>query len=261
MGGLVVVGLRGWRSHRRAGRADRARRGRVRLPLLIGVFGFAALQAVILNKAMSLIVVVTALPARLLGVSWSDVAPHWPVAVNLLAGSLVGAWLGATWATRMRSANNLYRVLAALLLLIACALAVTHLGPLGTLILGGTARMAAGVIAGFAIGIVAAIMGVAGGELIIPTVVLLFGLDIKVAGTLSLAVSLPTMLVAFGRYNQDASVVVLRHNVRFVLAMAAGSVAGAVVGGLLLGVVPSADTDPGRAVAVSAVRVWRHRGV
>lgn len=36
-----------------------------RLPLLIGVFGFVALQAVIMNKAMSLLVVLTALPARL----------------------------------------------------------------------------------------------------------------------------------------------------------------------------------------------------
>ena len=33
-----------------------------RLPLLIGLFGFAALQALIMNKAMSLIVVVTTLP-------------------------------------------------------------------------------------------------------------------------------------------------------------------------------------------------------
>ena len=84
-----------------------------RLPLLIGMFGFVALQAVIMNKAMSVIVVLTALPARLFSVPWSDVAPHWFVAVNLLAGSLVGAWLGATWATRMRSAT-LYRVLAGL---------------------------------------------------------------------------------------------------------------------------------------------------
>ena len=35
-----------------------------RLPLLIGVFGLAALSAVILNKAMSLLVVLTTLPAR-----------------------------------------------------------------------------------------------------------------------------------------------------------------------------------------------------
>ena len=39
-----------------------------RLPLLIGLFGFAALQAVIMNKALSLIVVVTALPAGLVAV-------------------------------------------------------------------------------------------------------------------------------------------------------------------------------------------------
>lgn len=39
-----------------------------RLPLLIGVFGFAALQAIIMNKAMSLVVVISALPARLVAV-------------------------------------------------------------------------------------------------------------------------------------------------------------------------------------------------
>jgi sulfite exporter TauE/SafE len=92
-----------------------------RLPLLIGVFGFVALQAVILDKAMSLIVVLTALPARLLSIPFSEVAGHWSIIANLLAGSLVGAWLGATWATRMRSAT-LYRVLAVLLVLIAVAL-------------------------------------------------------------------------------------------------------------------------------------------
>ena len=49
--------------------------------------------------------------------------------VNLLAGSLIGAWIGATWATRMRSAT-LYRVLAVLLVLIAVALAWNHFGDL-----------------------------------------------------------------------------------------------------------------------------------
>jgi uncharacterized protein len=110
-----------------AGRTDRLGGAEFRLPLLIGVFGFAALAAVIMNKAMSLIVVLSALPARLVSVPWSQVSPHWPVVVNLLAGGLVGAWLGATWATRMRSVT-LYRVLAALLVLIAAALAWTHFG-------------------------------------------------------------------------------------------------------------------------------------
>jgi uncharacterized protein len=230
-----------------------------RLPLLIGVFGFTALAAVILNKAMSLIVVLTALPARLFAVSWAEVSPHWLVAMNLLAGSLIGAWLGASWATRMRS-TTLYRVLAVLLVLIAVALCVTHVGHLTTLNLTGGTRFAIGVIAGLLIGIVAALMGVAGGELIIPAIVLLFGLDIKIAGTLSLAISLPTMLVAFSRYSQDASFAVLRHNTPFVVLMAVGSIAGTVLGGLLLGVVPSAVLIPVLAVLllVSAVKVWRH---
>lgn len=43
-----------------------------RLPLLIGVFGFVVLQAVILNKAMSLSVFLTALPARLSSVPYTD---------------------------------------------------------------------------------------------------------------------------------------------------------------------------------------------
>ena len=44
-----------------------------RLPLLIGAFGFPALQAVILNKAMSLIVVASALPFRATAVPFASV--------------------------------------------------------------------------------------------------------------------------------------------------------------------------------------------
>ncbi|MCG5213610.1 hypothetical protein [Streptosporangium sp. KLBMP 9127] len=53
-----------------------------RLPLLISLFGFAALSAVILNKAMSLIVVLVALPARLAAVPLTELAAHRSVAVN-----------------------------------------------------------------------------------------------------------------------------------------------------------------------------------
>ena len=43
----------------------------VRLPLLIGVFWFAALLAVILNKEMSLIIGITAVPARLFSIPFA----------------------------------------------------------------------------------------------------------------------------------------------------------------------------------------------
>ena len=222
--------------------------------------GAGAAPERVLIGGFGLIVVVTALPARLASVPYAQVAPHWFVAVNLLGGSLVGAWVGANWATKMRSAT-LYKVLAALLVLIAAALAYTHFGHVGGLHLDPVLRTVLGVVAGVAIGVVAALMGVAGGELLIPTIVLLFAVDIKIAGSLSLAVSLPTMLVAFARYSQDQSFQVLRRNKAFVLAMTAGSITGTVVGGLLLGVVPTAVLIPALValLLLSSYKVWRHQ--
>ncbi|WP_326631770.1 sulfite exporter TauE/SafE family protein [Nonomuraea fuscirosea] len=117
-----------------------------------------------------------------------------------------------------------------------------------------------GVAAGFGIGVVAAIMGVAGGELLIPTIVLLYAVDIKTAGSLSLLVSLPTMLVAFARYSRDGSFAVLRSNLRFVAVMTAGSITGALLGGLLLGVIPDLVLIPVLAaiLLISAAKMARH---
>lgn len=212
---------------------------------------------------MSLIVVATALPVRLVAVPPSDLSAHWFVVGNLLVGGLLGAFAGATWATRMTT-TTLYRVLGVLLVLIAVALVSSHVGVVEPLGLSGWPQAVSGALAGFVIGIVAAVMGVAGGELLIPTIVLLYGVDIKVAGSLSLAVSLPTMLVAFARYSRDKSFVVLLENAHFVLVLAAGSVVGTLVGGLLLGVVPSAVLVPLLALLLllllllSAGKVWGH---
>lgn len=230
-----------------------------RLPLLIGMFRFAALEAIIVNKAMSLVVVASALPFRMGTVPLTDVSARWPLVINVLAGSLIGAWLGAGWATRIAS-ETLYQVIAMLLAVIAVVLVVSHDQQASVALLTGAAQHVAGVVVGFAIGVVAAVLGVAGGELLIPTFVLLYGTDIKLAGSLSLAVSLPTMIVAFARYSQDRSFAVLSTNWRFVLVMAAGSLLGTFLGGQLLGVVPSAFLMPVLAVilVVSAVKVWRH---
>jgi uncharacterized membrane protein YfcA len=231
-----------------------------RLPLLIDLFGFGPLEAVILNKAMSLVVVASALPFRAANVPWSEVAAHWPVIVNLLTGSLAGAWFGAGLATRVRS-QTLYRVIASMLVIIALVLFIGH-GPQrgGLPLLQGPAQIVAGVVAGLAIGVVAALLGVAGGELLIPTLVLLFGCDIKLAGSLSLAVSLPTMVMGFARYSRDSSFAVLGRSKSFVFVMAMGSIAGSFIGARLLGVVPNAVLPPLLAIIllISAVKMWRH---
>jgi uncharacterized membrane protein YfcA len=104
-------------------------------------------------------------------------------------------------------------------------------------------------------------MGVAGGELLIPAIVLLFAVDIKIAGSLSLAISLPTMLVAFARYSRDRSFEALRANKRFIFAMASGSIIGTIGGGFLLGAVPSLVLIPllVALLLASAAKVWRHK--
>lgn len=231
-----------------------------RLPLLIGLFGFAALHAVVLNKATSLVVVISALVFRSNAVPVDELLEHWRIAVNLLSGSLIGAWFGASWATRMKS-RTLYQTLAVMLVLIAAVLIFGHQTEVDHPLLTGTAQAIAGVAAGFGIGVVAAIMGVAGGELLIPTLVILFGLDIKLAGSMSLAVSLPTMLVAFFRYSRHQAFEVIKDNLRFVLLLAVGSIIGALIGGQLLGVVPDGVLLPLLALIllVSSVKVWRHK--
>jgi len=155
---------------------------------------------------------------------------------------------------------TLYRVLAVLLALIAVALVTTRLGQIQPAALEGPVQAVAGVVVGAAIGAVAALMGVAGGELLIPTIVLLYGVDIKIAGSLSLMVSLPTTLAAFARYSGDRSFTVLTESKNFALAMAVASVLGTVIGGALLGVVPSALLVPLLALLrlVSARKVWQH---
>lgn len=230
-----------------------------RLPLLIGAFRFGALEAVILNKAMSLVVVASALPFRAGTVPVAEVASHWPIVLNLLAGSLLGAWFGAGWATKLRS-ETLYRVIAMLLVAIAGVLLLGHDTSAPAAMLAGTAQVIAGMVAGFIIGVVASLMGVAGGELLIPTLILLFGVDIKLAGSLSLAVSLPTMIVGFTRYSRDQSFSVIGRNRAFLAMMAGGSIVGTFLGGQLLGLIPSGVLLPGLALIliVSAVKVWKH---
>lgn len=233
-----------------------------RLPLLIGLFGFPPLEAVILNKAISLLVVFSALFFRGDTVSMDSVLAAWPIIANLLAGSLVGAWLGAGFATRL-DPQILRRIIAALLILMAMVLMFAHnLSPHHDPGLIGMAQVVAGVLSGVLIGAVASVLGVAGGELLIPTIILLFGVDVKLAGSVSLAVSFPTMLTGFARYSQDQSFKVLTRDRGFMITMAGGSLVGALIGGKILGAVPSNILLPFLALIliISAVKTWSQHG-
>jgi len=234
-----------------------------RLPVLVGMFRLRTLEAVILNKAMSLVVVASALLFRGSAISPTLLMEHLDVVVNLLAGSLVGAWWAAGHAMKLPR-HWLNRIIMVLLMglalvMLAEAWAGNHGG--GTpLFEAGPLRIVAGVIAGLGIGIVAALLGGAGGELLIPAIVLLYGLDIKIAGSLSLMVSLPTMIVGFARYTSSDAFDVLRKERPLGVWMAIGSILGAALGGVLLGLVPTRLLLAllGVVLLISAIKTFKH---
>lgn len=234
-----------------------------RLPVLKGLFRLPTLEAVIFNKAMSLVVVATALIARSSHIEWASLLGQWPIAVNLLAGSLIGAWFAAGFAMRVKT-TTLDRMVFFLLLGLAFIMIGEHLFKLhwlgGALIADGPLRWIIGLIAGLIIGIVAAVLGVAGGELLIPTITILYGLDIKLAGSLSLAISLPTMLVGFIRYSQSGSFGVLGREKPLFFGMTAGSFIGAIIGGLAIGFIAPSWLIVALAVIllISAYKIFQH---
>ena len=175
----------------------------------------------------------------------------------------IGAWWAAGHAITM-SRVWLDRII--MVLLIGLALLILSEAWLGVhdgavpLVPDGALRLIVGLFAGFGIGVVAALLGVAGGELLIPTIVLLYGLDIKLAGSLSLVVSLPTMIVGFARYTRSDAFAVLRQEQPLFRWMAAGSVLGAALGSLLLGIVPThlLMSLLGVILLISAVKTFQH---
>ncbi len=216
--------------------------GEFRLPVLVGLFGVPTLKAIIFNRCVSLFVIITALVFRAGAIPPNQLAQHLDVPFNLLAGSLIGAWLAAGHALTMprQWLNRIIMVLlvglALLMLSEACFGMYFGAAPLFQ---NDVVRFIAGVICGFGIGAVVALLGVAGGELFIPIIVLLYGLNIKLAGSLSLMVSLPTMLVDLARYSRSDAFGVLGEERLLFRCMVAGSIVGAVLGGMLLGLVPT----------------------
>lgn len=234
-----------------------------RLPLLVGYFRLPTLEAVIFNKAMSMVVVAFALLFRAGSIPFSDTLAHLEIVVNLLAGSLLGAWWAAGYAMQM-SRRWLDRTVLVLLLGLAVLMLSEHWLGFGNsaapLFENRFLQVGSGLVAGLGIGGVAALLGVAGGELLIPTLVLLFGVDIKLAGSLSLAVSLPTMMIGFIRYRRSGAFAILGKERTLFVWMALGSITGAALGSMFLGVV-SSDLLVGLLgliLLISAIKVFRH---
>ena len=210
-----------------------------RLPVLAGPLGYSARAAVPLNLAVSMTTIVAALIVRSSSLSFTPVYAQLPVILALITGAVVAAFAGTALFGRLDD-ERLEQTILGLLLVIGVALVIEGLLPRESrALLPGIPfiQIGAGLLFGLGIGLVSSLLGVAGGEIIIPTLVFAYGVDIKTAGTASLLVSLPVVAVGIARhashngYTREALL-------GTVAPMSIGSVIGAVLGGMFVGIVP-----------------------
>ena len=231
-----------------------------RLPVLVGALGYPVRQAVPLNLAISFFTIAASLAIRSRALSLAPVAPLVPAILALVAGAVVAAIVGVALFSRLTDERLEWTILG-LLLTVGVALIAEGALPLeasGLLPDALAWHIGAGVAFGLGIGLVSSLLGVAGGEVIIPTLVFAYGADIKTAGTASLLVSLPTVAVGILRYARQGAYG-RRPLAETVAPMGLGSVVGAVIGGLLVGLVPAPALKVvlGAILIASAWRVFR----
>ncbi len=232
-----------------------------RLPVLMGVLGYAAKQAVPINLAVSLITLTTSAAARAPHLPFAELLPFREAIGGMAVGGVLAALYGAGLADRL-SDRVLHRVVVILLAGIGSLLIVEAFMPhtLSPLIPPNPALFAVlGFCVGLVIGLVSSLLGVAGGELIIPTLIFAFGLDIKLAGSASVLISLPIVGVGVARYYAIGAYRTRQEWTRTILPMGAGSILGAILGGSLVGVVSESALKLalGAILIVSALRI-RH---
>jgi uncharacterized protein len=211
-----------------------------RLPLLAGPLRHSLRDAVPINLAVSLVTLVSALAVRLPFFSLAPLHPFVPAVAAVTLGAIVAVSAAGTAVSRLTETRFAQSVLGLLLLIGLVLLSAALLPPSVPAVVPETVslQLMTGLALGLAVGIVSSLLGVAGGALLIPTLVFAYGLDIKTAGTTSLVISLPIVVIGiarfarFGAYQWQA----LRETV---LPMAAGSIVGAMAGGFLVGLFPA----------------------
>lgn len=212
-----------------------------RLPVLVGPLQYPAKKAVPLNLIVSLITLITSFAIRSRTIPFHTLTPISDGIVAMIAGAVLAALIGTALAGKV-SEERLNKVILFLLVIIGMRLIVEGFLPerMPALLPATTiAHVLGGFVFGLAIGMVSSLLGVAGGELIIPTLVFAFGADIKTAGSGSLLISIPTVLVGVVRYAFRKSYAERDVWPQTIAPMSFGSVIGALIGGVLVGSVPS----------------------
>jgi uncharacterized membrane protein YfcA len=214
--------------------------GEFRLPVLMYVVGYSARTAVPLNLAVSLITLTFALVVRSRAVSVGAVIPYLNEVAGLAVGGVASAFYGARFVSAIRN-EHLIKTIAALLAALGVLILFEVVYPFhyAQVIPAGAAfHFGAGLAFGVIIGLVSSILGVAGGELLVPTMMFIFGADIKTAGTASIVISVCVVTSGLWRYWRSGAMETRLGARRIVSAMSAGSLIGAALGGIAVGFAP-----------------------
>ena len=213
--------------------------GEFRLPVLTQLIGFSAKAAVPINLLISLVTLAFALVVRNHAVPLSGVEPHIPEMLGLAVGGVISAIFGARLVLKL-SNRRLTLCMAVMLAALGVLLLVEAFIPLGSGILAQESaglRMTVAIALGLIVGIVSSMLGVAGGELLIPALLFVFGADIRVAGTASLLVSLLIVSTGLWRFFRAGALQLTGGAPRIVGAMSTGSLIGAALGAFALSMV------------------------
>ena len=212
-----------------------------RLPFLLKTFNKTAKKAVALNMLISLITVVSAIYFRMNNFDISIIYPQILLMIGIIVGSTTGAYFGIGLFNKI--SDTLFKKVLLTLLMIMGLLLISEsfltFGSMGIIFGSIYIELIVAILCGLLIGIISSLLGVAGGEVIIPILILIFGIDIKLAGTLSLIISLPTMIVGITRHKNNKMYTDKSELKALVLPMGIGSIIGASIGAFLVIYAPS----------------------
>jgi uncharacterized membrane protein YfcA len=204
-----------------------------RLPLLITVFELYPHRAIRINLLISLATLSVSGMSRLAFSGATHVSEYEPIIVALITGGVVSAWIGAGFLSRIPK-KRVSGVIAALLLIEAALLSFEAIFPptqFRALPQDPIADIPIALGAGLIVGAISSLLGVAGGEFLIPIMIFVFGADIKTAGTASVLISTPLILAGVVRHILEGKFRLQTMLARLVIPMSAGSIAGAIIGG------------------------------
>ena len=212
-----------------------------RLPFLLKTFNKTAKKAVALNMLISLITVLSATFFRMNNVDVSIIYPQILLMIAIIVGSTTGAYFGIGISTKI--SDVLFKKVLLILLLVMGLLLISEsfitFGSMGIIFSSLYIELIVAVICGVIIGIISSLLGVAGGEVIIPILILIFGIDVKLAGTMSLIISLPTIIVGITRHTRNKMYSNKSEISSLVVPMGISSIIGASIGAILVIYAPS----------------------